>query len=129
VANITRVVVYGSSLYMAGLAASLKANASLDVIHILAGSPAFEPCRQALAPVALIFDLGEMSADLALSQLRACPGLMLIGVDAASEDILVLSGQRARAVTMNDMAQLITGTDSGGPRSAPTERRSSTGLG
>jgi hypothetical protein len=129
VADTIRVVLYGSSLYMAGLAASLKTNPSLNVIHIHAGSPAFEHCRQAQVPAAFVFDLGEMSADLALSQLRACPGLMLIGVDAASEDILVLSGQRARALTMNDLAQLITVTDTGGPPSSPTEPGSSTGQG
>ena len=128
-ADTIRVVLYGSSLYMAGLAASLKTNPSLNVIHIHAGSPAFEHCRQAQAPAAFVFDLGEISADLVLSQLRACPGLLVIGVDAASEDILVLSGQRARALTMNDLAQLITATDTGGPPSPPTEPGSSTGQG
>lgn len=128
-ADTTRVVVYGRSLYMAGLAASLKANVSLDVIHILAGSPAFEQCWQAQAPAAFVFDLGEISADLALSQLRACPGLMLIGVDASSEDILVLSGQRARALTMNDLAQLITRTDTDGPLSSLADPGPSTGQG
>lgn len=128
-ADTTRVVLYGSSLYVAGLAASLKTHPSLDVIHTPSGSPAFEQCRQAQAPAVLIFDLGEMPADLVLLQLRACPGLMLIGVDAASEDILLLSGQRTRAMTMNDLAQLITGTDSGGPQLSPTERGSSTGQG
>jgi hypothetical protein len=112
------VVVYGSSLYMAGLVASLKADPSLDVVHIHSGSLAFEQCRQGLAPAAIVFDLGEMPPDLALAQLRACPGLMLIGVDPASEDILLLSGQQTRAVTMSDMALLITGTGTGGSQSS-----------
>ncbi len=114
-ADTTRVVVYGSSLYMAGLAASLKADPSLDVTHIHSGSPAFEQCRQAQPPAAFVFDLGEIAADLVLLQLRVCPGLMLIAVDAATEDILVLSGQQVRAVTMNDMARLITGKETDGP--------------
>lgn len=117
-ADITRVVIYGSSLYIAGLAASLKTNPSLDVNHVCSGSQVFEQCRQAQAPAAFVFDLSEMPAELVLLQLRACPGLLLIGVDAASEDILLLSGQQVRAVTMNDMAQLVSGTGTGSPQSS-----------
>ena len=48
-AETTRVVLCGSSLFMAGLAASLEVNSSLDVVLIDAGSLAFEQCREALA--------------------------------------------------------------------------------
>ncbi len=112
-ADRTRVVLYGSSLYMAGLAAGLKTNPSLDVIHIHSGAPVCEQYREAQAPAAFVFDIGEMPADLVLVQLRACAGLILIGVDAASEDILLLSGQQVHAVTMSHMVQLVSGTGTG----------------
>lgn len=120
-ADITRVVIYGSSLYMAGLAASLKTDPSLDVTHIHSGSLDFEQCRQAQAPAAIVFDIDELSSDRLLIQLRACPGLTLIGVDAASEDILLLSGQQVRAATISDMVQLVTGMGTGHGRSVPAE--------
>jgi hypothetical protein len=76
-------------------------------------------------PVAIVFNLGEVPTNLALSRLRACPGLTLIGVDPASEDILVLSGQQVRAVTMSDMAQLIAGAGLGRQCTSPAEQDSS----
>lgn len=122
-ADKTRVVLYGSSLYMAGLAASLKTDPSLEVTHVSSGSLDVEQRRQAQAPAAIIFDIDEMSAERVLEQLRVCPGLTLIGVDAASEDILLLSGQQVRAVTMNDMAQLVLGTGAGSPQSSASKGR------
>jgi hypothetical protein len=93
---------------MAGLAASLKADLSVDVIHIPSRLPAMEQCLEPLIPAAIILDLNEVSADWVLFKLRAYPDLKLIAVDLASEDFLLLSGQRVHAVTMADIVRIIT---------------------
>lgn len=106
-ADLTQVVLYGSSLYMAGLAVSLGANPWLDVTHIPSGFPATKLCFDALTPAAVVVDLNEISAEQVLSHLRTYPRLMLIGVDLTSEDILFVSGRHIRIVTMTDMIRLI----------------------
>jgi hypothetical protein len=125
----TQVVVYGSSLSMAGIAASLRADPTLDVVCIIAQScTALEqdgpvsPCprvpvsanssalQQALIeldPAVIAFDLSDPSSGLDVRLLRERPGLLLVGVDPASDDLLVLSSQQERAVVVADLLSVI----------------------
>jgi len=80
----TRIVVYGSSLHMAGIAASLKAEAGLEVI-----------CVDPRCP-----DAGN-----ALRKLN--PALLLIGADSNSDELLVLSSQFPQAFTVADLVDVI----------------------
>lgn len=107
VAHTTQVVLYGSSLYMTGLAVSLTANPWLDVIHIPSCSPTAASGMEAPAPAAIVLDLNEVSPEHIFLYLRTHPSLMLIGVDLTSEDIFFLSGRHVRVVTINDMIQRI----------------------
>jgi hypothetical protein len=43
----------------------------------------------------------------AFTLLRTCPGLLLIGVDPASEQFLVLSGTPRQALSIEDLANVI----------------------
>lgn len=112
-----RVAVCGSSLYMAGLAASLQANPDVVVSRIPANTAALTQSLDELAPAAVAFDLGEMPGDLAISLLRDRPELMLIGVDPSSDRMLLLSGRQEQPVSAAELLQAITG----GPRPTPVE--------
>ena len=103
----TRVVVYGRSLHMAGVAASLKADQSLEVVCIDPRSPTARQSLSELNPAAIAFDLSDPSTSVDLTLLRQKPGVLLIGVDPASDEILVLSGSPQQALSVSDLVHVI----------------------
>jgi hypothetical protein len=106
--NRKRVVVYGNSLNMAGIAVSLKVDASLSVVCI---DPHALTARQHLNeinPAAIAYDLADPPSELDLTLLRAWPDLLLIGVNPSSDEVLVLSGQFTRILSGRDLAGLIS---------------------
>lgn len=103
----TRVVVYGSSLHMAGIAASLKVDQSLEVVCVDPHSPTARQSLSELDPAVITFDLSDPSTSVDVSLLREKPGVLLIGVDPASDDILVLSGCPQQALSVSDLVHII----------------------
>lgn len=103
----TRVVVYGNSLHMAGIAASLKANQSLEVVCVDTHSPTARQTLTELNPAAIAFDLSDPPASLDVTLLRQKPGMQLIGIDPASDEILVLSGYQQQALSVSDLVHVI----------------------
>lgn len=102
------IVLYGTSLVISGLAATLERQPRLRLHRLSEGDPGLA----ALRPDVLIFDAsaslspGPPAAALAL--LREQPHLLLIGVDLAGHELLQWSGQHARALTVQDLLQVIT---------------------
>lgn len=102
------VLVYGRCLNLAGVAACLKLDESLDV-HLV--DPLEHSARELLEtfiPETIIYDLTDPPTDLDLALLGDRPGTQLIGVDPSSDDVLVLTGKRSRAVTAGELAQLVS---------------------
>ncbi len=102
-----RVAVYGSSLNMAGIVASLKADATLEVLCVNLDSP---DARQSLDEndfAAILFDLSDPPLRLGFTLLRDRLGLLLIGVDPSTNEMLVLSSQPAQALSMADLVSVI----------------------
>lgn len=108
-ADTTRVVLYGGSLYMAGLAVSLQADPALEVVHVLSGAAGIEQVLQSAATAAVVFELEEIPCGLVVDYIGTYPGLLAIGMDPASDQALLLSGQHVRVGTMNDMIRLLRG--------------------
>ena len=103
----TRVAVCGSSLSMAGLAASLQANPDVDIVRIPAITAALAQDPGEQAPTVIAFDLCEAAGDTAVALLRKRPGLLLIGVDPENDRVLVLSGQAEQALSVADLVRVI----------------------
>ncbi len=100
---------YEDTLILAGVQASLSASPNLEVIVL---DPALDSPANALRglhPVAVIFDL-ESLADLPLAFVQQ-PGLLLIGVDASSSEMLVLSGWSSQVFSAADLASAISQQD------------------
>lgn len=110
--NKTRVVVYGSSLNMAGLAASLKAYSNLDVVCVNPHSPTARASLDEISPAAIAFDLNDTTSGLDIRLLRERPGLLLVGVDPSSDHMLVLSSHPARALSSVDLINVFCHEDS-----------------
>ena len=102
-----RVAVYGNSLNMAGIVASLKADTTLEVLCVNLDSP---NARQSLDEndlAAIVFDLSDLPRRLDVTLLRDRPGLLLIGVDPSRDEMLVLSSHPAQALSMADLVSVI----------------------
>jgi hypothetical protein len=102
-----QVVVFGSSLNMAGIAASLKKDASLDIVCVDSHAPNARERLRDLLPAAIAFDLSDSSMNLDISLLQKKPGLLLIGVDPSSNEMLVLSSYLAQALSVKDLVEVI----------------------
>ena len=102
-----RVTVYGNSLNMAVIVASLKADSTLEVFCVSPDSPI---ARQGLDEndlATIVFDLSDPALKLDVAVLRNRPGLILIGVDPGKDEILVLSSRHIQALSMVDLVNVI----------------------
>ena len=103
-----RVALYGNSLFIASIQASLSNTADLDVVRLETSLPDSLARLTKLAPDVVIFDVAEKNSEFAMAVLQAHPGLPLIGLDLGrANEVLVLSGQQRRAFTANDLTEVI----------------------
>lgn len=101
-----RVLLYGQSLILGTVGVSLQRYPHLEVVPLSPPLPtAQELC--ALRPQVVIFDLESVPPEFPFSLLHEQPGLLVIGMDAAGDKLLVLSGQQARSLTTDDLIQMI----------------------
>ncbi len=116
------VVVYGNSVFLAGIKAELERKAreygaareygtALQLVTLEAGSPNVTGLIRASHPRAVLFDLAAEEPGFAATLLREQPGLTLIGVDPSSDELLVLSVRRRRALSLADLADVIYGQE------------------
>jgi len=101
------VVLYGKSLFIAGVEASLKDRPGLEVVRIAPSFPNAGQRLSAIRPDAIILDLAAHHSEFTLPFLKKHPDLPLIGLDVTSNTIIVLSSQWYTALTANDLAQVI----------------------
>jgi hypothetical protein len=102
-----RVVLYGQSVVLGALRASLERHLHLEVVSV---SPlATADALVELAPEAILYDAGDGCPGSAVALLRTHPDLLLIVVDPASEELLLVTGQRYRPQSADELAQVITG--------------------
>lgn len=115
--NQRRVILYGDSLILQGVHASLAACPGLDVILLDTSlEKPFEAVR-VYSPAAFVFDMAAVPLDCQLSLLRQ-PDLLLIGLDPETHHALVWSGRQAAAVEAADILNLIRHKDSESPDEA-----------
>ena len=98
---------YGNSLFIAGLEASLMDRDDLAVKRVDASLADAMERLVALRPDVVIFDLDAPHAQFVTSFLREHPGLPLIGLGLTDNHVVVLSSQQFTAQTASDLTQLI----------------------
>ena len=103
----TQVVVYGSSLNLATVAASLNADQGLEVICVDPNSPAIRQYLRELNPAAIVFDLNDPPQSMEAILLRERPEVLLIGVDPTNDEILILSSRPQQAHSASDLISVI----------------------
>jgi len=106
-------VLFGSSLAVSSIGASLQGCAELRVLAVeseASAAAAGHDAAQRLAtlrPDVVLFDLATVPSDFAIALWKAQPGTLLIGIDLLADQALVLSGQPAQAHTTEDLLQII----------------------
>jgi len=110
-----KVLLYGNSLIVSTIAASLQECGDLELVRVAADPdhPAglAEAAAQlgAFEPVTIVFDRATARPDFAMALLDGHPQVLLIGVDPATHQALVWSGRQAAAVVSADLVEVITG--------------------
>lgn len=99
-------LLFGSSMLLSILAASLAECANLHVAHVTTWPEACHLLAEDF-PDVLIFDLTDTSQGLVLPLLLTNPGLLLIGVDPSSDDLLVLSSRPQHVTSVQDLIAVI----------------------
>jgi hypothetical protein len=101
------VVLYGNSLVVSSIGASLQNRADLQVVSIDATLPDAAQRLGALRSDVVIFDLATAQPEFPIELWKAKPQLLLIGVDLTTGQALVLSGQPSRLLTVDDLVHVI----------------------
>lgn len=102
-----RIVIYGNSISLAGIAVNCSNRPGLEIVSIDADDPQAAQRLQGAAPDVVIFDV-TAHPDSALALFRALPHIICIAMDPASDQVLLLSGQRAPVLSTADLMKLIS---------------------
>jgi hypothetical protein len=101
------VLIYGNSLFIAGVAAQLDAVPDLLIERIdTSGLQTSEDLRPG-CPQVLIIDLATTHADFVLHCLMDCPNLMLVGLDLQNSRVVLLNSQFFPVTTLHDLTQVL----------------------
>lgn len=101
------VVLYGNSLLISSIAASLESQPRLRVHQINAPGADLARHLESLSPDVLVFDMTTAKPDDAVTLLSQHPRLSLVGIDPDSRQMLLWSGRHVRALTVQDLVQAI----------------------
>lgn len=102
------VLLYGQSLLLSLVAASLQENADLRVRQAATWAEAEKALGKGM-PEALIFDLTDACESHVLPLLLVNPRLLLIGLDTERNEAVVLRGQEAQSLTLEGVRELVEG--------------------
>ncbi len=102
-----KVVLYGNSLALSGVGASLEGHPGLDLVRVDATEASAESLHE-LRPDVVVFDLATAQPDV-VALWRRHPPVLPIGVDLLKHQVVVFSGKPSRALTADDLVRVIEG--------------------
>jgi len=100
------VLLCGESLLLSGVAASLAGSPGLRVTQAATWDQASRPLT-AHTPDVPIFDLTNSNESHVLPLLIKNPGLLLIGLDTECNQAVLVSGQPARSLTLDQIRNIV----------------------
>lgn len=101
------IVLFGDSLLMDGVEASLADQHEMDVIRMDATINNVGQHLQRIAPDLVIFDLDLPFSTQIVPLLQEQPGIPFIGLDAQCSEVITLSSQHFNALSANDLVKVI----------------------
>jgi CheY-like chemotaxis protein len=100
------IAIYGNSVALSSLGASLRENHDLVVAVVDTALPGAVERVTALNPDAVIFDLPSTKSEI-LDLWKHHPNLLLIGVDVPNQRARVLSAEASYVATPDDLVRII----------------------
>ncbi|NJP06015.1 MAG: hypothetical protein HC837_10510 [Chloroflexaceae bacterium] len=101
------IVLYGNSLFIAGMRAGLSNKESMKVVQITSTCTDIEEMLNQLRPNAIIMETVDAQAELVFTLLKKYPGLPVICLDISSNSVHVLHSQYCIASTVNQLVHVI----------------------
>jgi hypothetical protein len=102
---VLKVVLYGNSLALSGVGASLEGQPGLELVRVDAGRASAETLHE-IHPDVVVFDLATAQPDV-VALWRRDPPVLPIGVDLLKQQAVVFSGEPSRALTTDDLLRVI----------------------
>src|SRR5919109_1125224 len=99
-----KVLFYGNSLVLAGVQATFKGYPGFETIAL--DQPTTQTELRVLNPTVVVFDMGSLESEFFLAQMQELPGLLLIGVDPESHEVL-LTGQAVGSISLVQIRQIV----------------------
>ena len=99
-----KVLFYGNSLVLAGVQATFKGYPGFETIAL--DQPTTQAELLVINPTVVIFDMGVLESELLRAQMQDVPGLLLVGVDPESHDVL-LTGQAVCSISLEQLRQIV----------------------
>jgi hypothetical protein len=106
-----RVVLYGKSLVISTIGASLQGCPDIQLLPVDPAMPDVQDHLRLLQPDVIILDQTTIQPDFPVGLWKLQPELLLIGLDLMGGTALVLSNQPAQLLTTNDLLQLLRHDD------------------
>ena len=101
-----QVVIYGNSIFMAGIETILRGQPGIDVTR-LAPDIRSLPDFGCLKPDVILYDSNAPEAALALRFFQQHPDVTLIGLNGDGHKAVVVLGREQAVITTDDLAQVI----------------------
>jgi hypothetical protein len=105
---VPRVVLYGNSLALSGVGASLEGHPGVELVRVEAADASAETLHE-LKPDVVVFDMATVQPDV-VALWKRDPPVLPIGVDLLKQQVVVFSGKPSRALTTGDLLRVIEGS-------------------
>ncbi len=102
-----KVILYGNSLALSGVGASLEGYAGLELVRLDPGEASAQALQDLQADV-VVFDLATAQPDVVKLWKRDRP-VLPIGVDLLKQEVVVFSGEPSPGLTTDDLVRVIEG--------------------
>ena len=99
-----KVLFYGNSLVLAGVQATFNRYPGFETIAL--DQPTTQTELLLLNPEVAVIDMGALESEFLLAQMQELPGLLLIGVDPESHEVL-LTGQAVCSISLEQITQFV----------------------
>jgi hypothetical protein len=99
-----KILFYGNSLVLAGVRATFKGYPGFETIALDQPTPQAE--LLVLNPTVVVFDMGALESEFLLAQMQELPGVLLIGIDPESHEVL-LTGQAVCSISLDQITQIV----------------------
>jgi hypothetical protein len=103
-----RICLYGNSVILGTLGASLRRCSQFDVTTLMPPLPTAQEMA-VLEPDVILFDLQATHTEAVFSLLESCPKLVIIGISPDTNLVKVWSGRQLRELSTNDLLKVIDG--------------------